>query len=67
MDYSKLMVFERNTLSVHVSQMTVSALDIVENIVEKWEMLVTLHFLLFQQCFQKPPFSGSLKLGIVWY
>ena len=25
------------------------------------------HFLLFQQCFQKPSLSGSLKVGIVWH
>ena len=24
------------------------------------------HFLLFPQCFQKDPFSRSLKVGIVW-
>ena len=24
------------------------------------------HFLLFPECFQMPPFSRSLKVGIVW-
>ena len=38
----------------------------VENILEKGENAGYQHFLLFSKCFQKPPCSGSLKVGIVW-
>ena len=38
----------------------------VENIVGKGENAGYQHFLLFPQCFQKPSFSRSLKLWIVW-
>ena len=41
-------------------------LDRVENIVGKEENAGYQHFLLFPQCFQKPFFSGSVKVGIVW-
>ena len=37
-----------------------------ENTVGKGENACNHHFLLFPKCFQKPPFSGSLKVGIVW-
>ena len=39
----------------------------VENVVRKGENAGNQHFLLFPQCFQKFTFSGSLKVGIVWY
>ena len=38
----------------------------VENVLGKGEIADCQHFLLFPKCFQKPPFSGSLKVGIVW-
>ena len=38
----------------------------VENNSGKGENAGFMHFLLFPQCFQKPPSSGSLKFGIVW-
>ena len=38
----------------------------VENIVGKGENAGYQDFLLFQQCFQKFSFSGSLKVDIVW-
>ena len=39
----------------------------MENIVGKGENAGYQHFLLFPQCLQKVLFSGSLKIGIVWY
>ena len=39
----------------------------VENIVGKGENAGYQHFLLLPQCFQRVSFSGSLKVGIVWY
>ena len=50
-----------------VAKMMVSVLDGIENIVGKGENAGYQHFLLFPQCFQKLSFSGSLKVGIVWY
>ena len=38
----------------------------VENTVGKGENAGNQHFLLFPQCFPKPPFLGSLKVDIVW-
>ena len=38
----------------------------IGNIVGEGENAGYQHFLLFQQCFQKPSLQGSLKLGIVW-
>ena len=37
----------------------------VENILGKGENAGYQHFLLFPKCFQKPPFSESLKVGTV--
>ena len=45
--------------------MTIFLLSRVENIVGKGENAGYQHFLLFQQCLQKEPFSGSLGVGIV--
>ena len=39
--------------------------DREENIVGKVENAGYQHFLLFPQCFQKPCFPGSLKVGIM--
>ena len=38
----------------------------VENMVGKGENAGFQHFLLFQLCFQKASFLGSLKVGTVW-
>ena len=38
----------------------------IENILGKGENAGNQHFLLFPKCFQKPPFSTLLKVGIVW-
>ena len=46
---------------------TGSVFDRVENIVGKGENVGSQHFLLFQQCFQTPFFSGSFKVGTVWH
>ena len=46
--------------------MMISLSDRVENIVGEGKNAGHQHFLLFPQCFQKPSFSGSLKVGIVW-
>ena len=44
---------------------SISVCEQVGNIMVKGEN-VYWHFLLFQQCFQKTSFSGSLKLKFVW-
>ena len=46
--------------------MTICVTDWVENSVGKGENAGYQHFLLFPQCFQKDPFPGSLKVGVVW-
>ena len=38
----------------------------VENIVKKGENAGYQYFLLFPQCFQKAPYTGSLKVVIAW-
>ena len=38
----------------------------VENIVGKEENAGYQHFLLFLKCFQKAPYPGLFKVGIVW-
>ena len=40
-------------------------LGMVENNLGKGEIAGYKHFLLFPKCFQKPPISESLKVGIV--
>ena len=44
----------------------VSFFDGVENIVGKGKNAGYQHFLFFLQCFQKTPFSRSLKVRIIW-
>ena len=46
--------------------MTISFFDRVENNVGKGENAGYQHFLLFPQCFPKPPSLGSSKVGIMW-
>ena len=48
------------------AQISISVLDRVENIVEKEEIAVYQHFLLFRQCVQKVPSLGMLELWVVW-
>ena len=64
LDPSNLKAFADD--GVKVVQMTICVSDRVENIVGKEENAGYQHFLLFQQCFEKVSFPGSLKVGIVW-
>ena len=52
--------------SLKVTQMAKFVLHMVENIVGKGENAGNQHFLLSPQCFQQVPFSGLLKVGILW-
>ena len=49
----------------NVVETLIPLFDKVEN-VGKGENACNQHFLLFSQCFQMAPSTGSLKLGIVW-
>ena len=64
-DLSKLNAFAND--KSNVTQNLKFVLGRVENIVGKGENAGYQHFLLFLQCFQKPSFSGSLKVGNGWY
>ena len=59
-----LKAFTDNKLTVAV--MMIALFDSVENSVGKGENAGYQHFLLFLQCFPKPPSYGSLKAVIVW-
>ena len=61
---TKLKAFEDDKL--YVAKVMISLFDRKENIVGKGEDAGNQHFLLFPQCFQKPSFSRSVKVGIVW-
>ena len=50
----------------NATKLMISLSDREENNVRKGENASYQHFLLFLHCFQKPSFSGSLKVGIVW-
>ena len=63
LDWTKVKAFADDKLNV---AKIVSVFDRIENIVGKGENTGNQHFLLFQQCFQKFFYVGSLKLGIVW-
>ena len=64
LDYSKLKEFADG--KIKVSEKLKLVLGWVENIFGKRENAGYQHFLLFPKCFQKPPSSRSLKVGIVW-
>ena len=64
LDWSKLKTFADE--KINVTQYLNFVFGRVENNVGKGENAGYQHFLLFSQCFQKPSFSGSLKVGIVW-
>ena len=64
LDVTKLKAFADDKL--HVAKMKISLLDREENSVGKGENIGYQHFLIFLQCFPKPPPLGSLKVGIVW-
>ena len=65
LDWSRLTAFANDKINVTEKLKFVSRR--VENIVGKGENVGYQHFLVFPQCFQKASFSGSLKVGIVWY
>ena len=58
LDVTKLKAFA-DTKS-NIAKMTISLFDRAENTAGYQ------HFLLFPQCFPKPSFLGSLKVGTVW-
>ena len=60
---TKLKAFADNNLIV--ARMMISLLDRVENTVGKGENAGYQHLLLFLQCFPKPRFLRSIKVGIV--
>ena len=64
LEWSKLKAFKDD--KINVIKKSKFALRQVENIAGKEENAGYQHFLLFPQCFQKPSFSRSLKVGIVW-
>ena len=64
LNWSKLKAFADD--KINVTHTLEFVLRRVENIVEKGENVGYQHFLLFQQCFQKLSFPGSLEVGIVW-
>ena len=64
LDQSKLKALADETINVNKKLKLV--LGRVENILGKAENAGYQHFLLLSKCFQKPPSSGSLKVGIVW-
>ena len=63
--FPKLKAFVDDNFSV--AQMVQFFFDSVENFVGKGENAGNQHFLLFQQCFHRAFFKGSLKGGIVGY
>ena len=64
LDWSKWKAFADHKINLNKKLKLV--LGRVENIAGKGENAGYQHFLLFQQCFQKASFHGSLKVGIVW-
>ena len=64
LDWSKLIALADNKLNV--TEKLQFVLGRVENIAGKGENAGYQHFLLFPQCFQKCPFSRSLKVWILW-
>ena len=63
LDWSKLKAFADD--KIIVAELMISFSD-RKNIVGKGENAGHQHFLHFLQCFQKPSFSGSLKVRTVW-
>ena len=63
LDWSKVNIFADDKISV--TKKLKFAVGRVVNIAENGEDVCYQHFLLFQNCFQKPPSFGSLKVGIM--
>ena len=76
LDQSKILLFNSTKINdklkvfaddkINVNEKFKSGLGGVENMVVKGENAGYQHFLLFPQCFQKPSFSGYLKVENVW-
>ena len=64
LDWTKFKAFTDD--KINVAEMMISLSDRVGNIMGKGENAGYQHFFLFPQCLQKPSFSLSLKVGIVW-
>ena len=70
--YRKTKIWALNKLKAfadgrfNVAEMLITFFDRVENIGGKRIKCWLQHFLLFKRCFQKPPWTGSLKHGVVW-
>ena len=58
LNLSKLKAFADN--KINVTEKLKLLLEMVENIMKKGENAGYQHFLLFPQCFQKDPYTGSL-------
>ena len=52
--------------SAHSSDSYTCESERFENIMAKGEKAGNQHFVFFSNCLQKPSFSGSLTVGIVW-
>ena len=63
LDWAKLKVFADD--KINMTEKLKLVLGWAENIVGKGENAGYQHFLLFPQCFQKPSYTGSLKVVIV--
>ena len=64
LDRSKIKAF--TDIKILVTGKSKFGMGRIENMVGKGENAGYQHFLLFPHCFQKPSFSRSLKVGIVW-
>ena len=62
LDWSKFKAFADD--KIKFAKMIIFVFNTIENIVGKGENAGYQHFLLFQQCFQKAFYSGSLKSGL---
>ena len=65
LDWSKFKAFADDRIKVN--EQLKFGLGRVEYILGKGESAGYQHFLLFPECFQKPPSLRSLKAWIVWY
>ena len=64
LDWLKFKAFADAKINVTENLKFVS--ERIQNIFGKGENAGYQHFLLFPECFQKPPSLDSLKVGIVW-
>ena len=64
LDWSKLKAFADD--KIYLKGKLKLVLGTIESNFGKGENVSYQHFCLFPNCFQNPPFSGSLKVRIVW-